>query len=869
MSKPVPRSRLNISYRTKIDGKPKKAKLPMRFLVLGDFTGKAPGLLGDRKVHSIMPGMKLDTFMQELQLTAPIDVAGLKPASLPGKLAGEVTGKLEKTPETGATTGVIKFTGTGTVTGDKSNGLGSFAGKVLISGEAEVPLENGVPKLSGNDEVTLKMTGKVEPPEDLDAKVGAPQDPGITGNIDGKFKLKLVQNAPRDDDDVAIKIRSAVTSEEVKVQLTIPIRSLNDFKPLHLAASVPEIRRLVLLHRLVLEARNYISSFPELRELVKAELTDTWAKIRPPKGGTPVAGKDTTLGRLQEALQTRYPQLMVNPKTATVVTTGAAPASPTADANTNAAPGTNPAPVTNDPKPEDAANKAAFDTLVGKWAAGAGMEPKLSALALVDRPGDETTSLMFKDREGDFPPSDRFANALAAVLANIELFPVAAAGEKQQDLVPVDSIRNLMLAVDDLAVDIDKRVQENLQRVVHSAPLRALESTWRSLDDLCREVTSDEVIIDFIDVDKELLRTDFEDHSSYILNSALFRKVYIDEYDRYGGRPFGAMIGLYEFDSTEEDIDWLQTMSKISAAAHCPFISAVSPEFFKVRSWEELERKTDLEELLALPQFGKWDAFRASHGAAYIGLALPRYLLRKPYEQKASKNQIVSFEEKIASPENYLWGNAAVLFARNMVRSFQDSGWCQHITGPVGGGLVKGLPVHMKDHHGQAELQPPVEIAIPDYRELQFANAGFIPLIHCKGTADATFFSARSVKKAVEFEADLDTKNADLVCNLSYTLSITRIAHYVKRMVRDYIGSTADAPYIQATLEAWLVEYVTTAVNPDDLTLLYYPFKAMSVSVVPKPGPFGWYNCVVSVLPHVQFQGMDVELRLEAALGGK
>jgi len=433
----------------------------------------------------------------------------------------------------------------------------------------------------------------------------------------------------------------------------------------------------------------------------------------------------------------------------------------------------------------------------------------------------------------------------------------------------VDSIRNLMLAVDKLATNIDAQIQEKLERVVHSESLRAIETSWRSLDDLCSEVTSDEVIVDFIDADKEVLRADFEDHSSYILNSALFRKVYIDEYDRYGGRPFGVMVGLYDFDSSEEDVDWLQTMSKIAAAAHCPFIASVNPRFFAVETWEELERKTDLEELLALPQFGRWDAFRETHGAAYIGLALPRYLLRAPYEHRGGKHQIVDYEETIASPRDYLWGNAAVLFARNMLRSFQQSGWCQHIAGPLGGGLVKGLPVHMMMHHGQAELQPPVEIAIPDYRELQFANAGFIPLIHCKGSADATFFSARSVKKAIEFEGDLDTKNADLVCNLSYTLSITRIAHYVKRMVRDYIGSTADGPYIQATLEAWLVDYVTTAVNPDDLTLLYYPFKAMSVSVEPKPGPFGWYNCVVSVLPHVQFQGMDVELRLEAALGGK
>jgi type VI secretion system protein ImpC len=268
-----------------------------------------------------------------------------------------------------------------------------------------------------------------------------------------------------------------------------------------------------------------------------------------------------------------------------------------------------------------------------------------------------------------------------------------------------------------------------------------------------------------------------------------------------------------------------------------------------------------------MPQFGRWDAFRESDHASYIGLTLPRFMLRPPYDKDSGKGKFV-FEEKITNPEtDYLWGNAAVLFARNMVRSFEESGWCQHIVGVRGGGLIRGLPVHMELKHGHLELQPPVEIAIPDYRELQFANTGFMSLIHCKGTADSTFFSARSIKKPIEFEEDMSTKNADLVCNLAYTLSITRMAHYVKRMVRDYIGSTADAPYIQAMLEAWLIEYVTTAVNPDDLTLRHYPFKAMSVAVAPKPGPFGWYNCTVSVLPHVQFQGMDVELRLEAALG--
>ncbi|MDC0723566.1 type VI secretion system contractile sheath large subunit [Nannocystis bainbridge] len=816
MSKPVPRSRLNISYRTKIDGKPKKAKLPMRFLVLGDFTGANRRLLGERPIHSILPGMKLASFMDEMKVTAPIEDAELREV-LAGALAGSVTGTLVGEPAAGATEAKVKIRGTATVKGDfRANRLGSFAGEVEISGEAMLPFANGELAIpDGGTPVKLSVHGKVEPPPGAEI--------GLTGDVHGEFEVTVGPN-----DSAATELtgglKSQVSAEKVPVDLTIPLRSINDFKPLHVAMSVPEIRRIVLLHRLVLEARNHISSFPELREALKAELV----QLRE----VPVAeGEKSAFGQLRGYFRRRYPLLV-------------------AEARPDAAA----APVDAAPDEPEPDAKALLERLISS----AGMNPSENKQrALVERPG--SANLAFHDRDTSFTLADRFANILAVLLVNIDPF---LEGRR------VDSIRTMMIAIDTLLHELDGLVQKRLAGVVQSPSLRALETSWRSLDDLCREVNSNEVIIDFLDADKEVLRADFEDHSSYILNSALFRKVYIDEYDRYGGRPIGVMIGLYEFDNSDEDIDWLQTVSKISAAAHCPFVAAVSPRFFSSETWEELDRKPDIEELMALPQYGRWAAFRETHGAAYIGLTMPRYMLRAPYVRQAGKQQAVDFEEKIGGPGDYLWGNAAVLFARNMVRSFQASGWCQHIAGPLGGGLIKGLPVHMVLHHGQEELQPPVEVAIPDYRELQLANAGFIPLVHCKGTADVTFFSARAVKRAIEFEDDLDTKNADLICNLAYTLSITRIAHYVKRMVRDYIGSTADAPYIQSMLEAWLVEYVTTAVNPDDLTLLYYPFKAMSVSVEPKPGPFGWYSCKVAVLPHIQFQGMDVELRLEAALGG-
>lgn len=305
MSKPVPRSRLNITYRTKIDGKPKKAKLPMRFLVLGDFTNHDRSLLDQRRVHSILPGMKLGSFMEELKISAPIDEPSLQ-ETLRGALTGQITGKFTKAPGEDATEGTLKISGIGVVSGELAdNGLGSFSGAVEISGEIVLPVDNRVATIPEDApvEVSVTLFGKVEPPPGAEI--------GVTGNIEAKVKVQIARNA-LDDEDTMIDLRSDVVGVGVPVAVTIPIRSINDFKPHNIAASVPEIRRLVLLHRLVLEARNYISSFPELREVVKAELAQTKALVA--DKDAPIAGAQTRLGKLRNELRTLYPQLIIEPE---------------------------------------------------------------------------------------------------------------------------------------------------------------------------------------------------------------------------------------------------------------------------------------------------------------------------------------------------------------------------------------------------------------------------------------------------------------------------------------------------------------------------------------------------------------------------
>jgi type VI secretion system protein ImpC len=448
---------------------------------------------------------------------------------------------------------------------------------------------------------------------------------------------------------------------------------------------------------------------------------------------------------------------------------------------------------------------------------------------------------------------DRFISGMAALLLNID----TSAGRFDKGMVQQVIAR------------IDVMVNDQINEIVHHDQFKQMESNWRSLNDLILNTNfKADVMIDILDVTKEELHEDFESNAVDITGSALFKKVYVSEYDQYGGKPVGSIVGLYEFEHTPRDEFWLRTMGKVAAASHAPFVGAVSPKFFGCDSIEELESIKDLEGLMSHPKYGSWNKLRDSEEAAYLGLTVPRYIIRQPFDPETNPSGNIPFEEKVRGDDNqdYLWGSAAILMAQNMVRSFEESGWCQYLRGPKGGGLVSGLPVHMFNVRGEEEMKLPVEMTIPDYRELEFANAGFIPLVYRKGTADACFFSCQSLKKPKKFKDPKDSENAQLVTNLSYTFSITRIAHYVKCIMRDNIGSSADATYIKNTLESWVNSYVTTVVNPDDLTLRYYPFKAASVDVVEREGMIGWYDCSIAILPHIQFEGMDVELRLDARL---
>lgn len=460
----------------------------------------------------------------------------------------------------------------------------------------------------------------------------------------------------------------------------------------------------------------------------------------------------------------------------------------------------------------------------------------------------------FQSVTEDVSAEERFLSGLAAMVYNMD--PEVGRFDKQ--------------TIQELVGTIDQLVDAQLNEVLHAPAFQKMEANWTSLADLIQHTNFKAgVQLSLLDVTKDEAYADLELNAADVAGSEFFKKLYVSEYDQYGGAPYGGVVGLYEFANTPQDLLWLRTMGKICTASHAPFLSAVSPTFFGCGSMREVSQLRDLSSLLDSPKYAAWNALRETEQAAYIGLTLPRYIVRQPYNQETNPAHGILFTEKIRGDDDgeYLWGNAAMLFARNLVRSFETSGWCQHIRGPKGGGRVDDLPVHVFNLRGEEELKLPVEIAIPDFREFELARAGLIPLIQKKGSADAVFFSAQSLKKSHAFKDPKDSENSQLVTNLSYTFSISRIAHYLKCIMRDNIGSTANAQTVHAQIDRWISGYMTSLVNPDDLTLRYYPFKAYNLAVNAVPGKVGWYHCNLSILPHIQFEGMDVDLRVDARLG--
>jgi type VI secretion system protein ImpC len=414
---------------------------------------------------------------------------------------------------------------------------------------------------------------------------------------------------------------------------------------------------------------------------------------------------------------------------------------------------------------------------------------------------------------------------------------------------------------------IDQIIGSQLDAVLHHEKFQEVESAWRGLKFLIdRSDFRSNIKVELLDVSKRSLQDDFED-SPETTQSGLYRHIYTQEYDTPGGEPITSMVSNFEFGREAPDVSLLSEIARVASAAHCPFLGSVGSSFFDKNSIEEVPKIQDVTSYMERAEYIRWKSFRDSEDSRYVGLVMPRFLLRHPYGEENPVRGFQYVEDvKREGHENYLWGNATFAFAANMAESFKKHGWTVNIRGPESGGKLENLPIHHYDVGKGKQAKIPTEVIISETQEVAFSDQGFIPLSYYKNSDYACFFSANSTQKPVEYSTIEATANSRINSRLPYIFLVSRISHYLKVLQRENIGSSKTRQELENELNDWLQGLVTKMNNPDEALIATHPLRDAEIKVEEIPENPGYYRVSLFVVPHFQIEGVDVRLSLVAKM---
>jgi type VI secretion system protein ImpC len=416
---------------------------------------------------------------------------------------------------------------------------------------------------------------------------------------------------------------------------------------------------------------------------------------------------------------------------------------------------------------------------------------------------------------------------------------------------------------------IDHITSEQLTEFLHNLEFQRLESAWRGLQYLVlNSETSDRLKIRVLNISRDELQKDLERAVEFD-QSTLFKKLYEEEFGILGGEPFGLIIGDFEFCNSPRDVRALAKLSGIAAAAHAPFVGAAAPSMFGWESHTEIGDPRDLTMIFDGAAYDQWKDFRKTEDSRYVGLTLPRILLRLPYGKDTVQAEGFAFEEGVDGKDHgdYLWGNAAYALGVCIAKAFAEYGWCANIRGIEGGGLVEDLPLHVvRADEGDLEVKCPTEVAITERRLKELSDLGFIPLCHHRHTGNAVFFTTKSAQKPAKYDQPDATANAELSTQLQYILAVSRFAHYLKAIMRQKLGANMSREECETFLNTWIQQYVLDRDSAEDELKRKYPLREAKVTVEEDLDRPGYYRATARLRPHYQLDGITVSLRLVARM---
>lgn len=437
--------------------------------------------------------------------------------------------------------------------------------------------------------------------------------------------------------------------------------------------------------------------------------------------------------------------------------------------------------------------------------------------------------------------------------------------------------KNLTATIEDAVAAIDAKMSEQLSQIMQKDTFQELEGSWLGLQKLIRNSalgTAQKVKL--LNISKDELLEQFEDAPA-VDRSPIFNSMYQHEYGTAGGEPYGLILGDYEFSQSDEDVALLRYMGEVAAASHAPFIAAAAPEMFELNSFSTFSEGKPIAPAFDSPSYASWNSFRESDDARYVALTLPRTMARLPYGFKGKKIKSFNFEElstdnagnpKPASNDELVWSNAAFDMALNMNNAFEAFGWCTAIRGMDNGGKVESLPnlTYLTDS-GDITQQCPTEVNLTDEREKELSDLGFLPLVHYKNSDYAVFLGGQTTQKPKEY-TDLDaTANAAISARLPYIMASSRIAHYLKVMGRDNIGSNMESADIQKQMSEWIATYTNSGAMGNE-ERAKTPLAEAQISVIEQPGRPGAYSAIAHLRPWLQMEELTTSVRMVASLPG-
>jgi type VI secretion system ImpC/EvpB family protein len=437
----------------------------------------------------------------------------------------------------------------------------------------------------------------------------------------------------------------------------------------------------------------------------------------------------------------------------------------------------------------------------------------------------------------------------------------------------------LMRMLNRAIAELDALLTRQVNAILHHPSFQRLEASWRGLHYLVRQVPDGANIkLRVLSASwKELVR-DVENALEFD-QSQLFQKVYEEEFGHPGGEPYGVLLGDYEIhlgpsgDHPTDDVGALERIASVAAAAFAPFIAAAHPSLFDLDSFTELEKPLDVSKIFDRLECLKWRALRDKEDARFVGLTLPRVLMRLPYRDDSARIDGFRFREGVEAPDRrqYLWGNAAYAFGAILIRAFAQTGWLAAIRGvqqgSEQGGLVTELPVHSfsTDRSGIAP-KCSTEVIITDAQEKELGDLGFIPLCHCHDTEYAAFYGNQSIQKPKEYDELPAMMNARLSAMLQYILCVSRFGHYIKVIIRDKVGRFTGPADCEDYLRRWLMNYTTATDKGGPELKSKYPLREAKVRVRERPDAPGSYRCVIHLRPHYQLDQMITAVKLTTEL---